>query len=60
MPKRTNITSRVNSRNRALGKNKPQGLFKLMSGIRELELARGDGEIKVTESEKKVRKHLRG
>ena len=38
----------------------PQGLFKLMSGIRELELARGDGEIKVTESEKKVRKHLRG
>ena len=38
----------------------PQGLFKLMSGIRELELARGDGELKVTESEKKVRKHLRG
>ena len=38
----------------------PQGLFKSMSGIRELELARGDGEIKVTESEKKVRKHLRG
>ncbi len=38
----------------------PQGLFKLMSGIRELEQARGDGEIKVTESEKKVRKHLRG
>jgi len=31
-----------------------------MSGIRELEQARGDGEIKVTESEKKVRKHLRG
>ena len=38
----------------------PQGLFKLMSGIRELELARGDGRIHVTESEKKVRKHLRG
>ena len=38
----------------------PQGLFKLMSGIRELEQARGDGEIKVTKSEEKVRKHLRG
>ena len=38
----------------------PQGLFKLMSGIRELEQARGNGRIHVTESEKKVRKHLRG
>ncbi len=38
----------------------PQGLFKLMSGIRELEQARGDGMIKVTKSEEKVRKHLRG
>ena len=38
----------------------PQGLFKLMSGIRELEQARGDGSIHITESEKKVRKHLRG
>ena len=38
----------------------PHGLFKLVSGIRELELAYGDGEIKVTESEKIVRKKLRG
>jgi N-acetylneuraminate synthase len=38
----------------------PQGLFKLMSGIRELEQARGDGVIGVTESEKLMRKHLRG
>jgi N-acetylneuraminate synthase len=38
----------------------PQGLFKLMSGIRELEQARGDGTIEVTKSEEKVRKHLRG
>jgi N-acetylneuraminate synthase len=38
----------------------PQGLFKLVSGIRELERAYGDGIIKVTESEKAVRKKLRG
>ena len=38
----------------------PQGLFKLMSGIRELEQARGNGVIGVTESEKLMRKHLRG
>ena len=37
----------------------PQGLFKLVSGIRELEQAHGDGEIKVTDSEKPVRKKLR-
>jgi N-acetylneuraminate synthase len=38
----------------------PQGLFKLVSGIRELEQAHGDGKIKVTDSEKPVRKKLRG
>ena len=38
----------------------PQGLFKLVSGIRELELAYGDGIIQVTESEKPVREKLRG
>jgi len=38
----------------------PQGLFKLVSGIRELEKAYGDGSINVNESEKDVRKKLRG
>ena len=38
----------------------PQGLFKLVSGIREIERAYGDGKIKVTTSEKSVRKKLRG
>jgi len=38
----------------------PQGLIKLVKGIRELELAYGDGVKKVTEAEKKVRKKLRG
>ena len=38
----------------------PQGLFKLVSGIRELEAAYGDGIIQVTESEKPVREKLRG
>jgi len=38
----------------------PWGLFKLVSGIRELEDAYGDGVIKVTESEQPVRKKLRG
>jgi len=37
----------------------PQGLFKLVSGIRELEKAYGDGIINITESEKDVRKKLR-
>ena len=37
----------------------PQGLMKLVSGIRELEAAFGDGVIRVTESEKEVRKKLR-
>lgn len=38
----------------------PWGLFKLVSGIRELEAACGDGVIKVTESEIPVRTKLRG
>jgi len=38
----------------------PHGLFKLVSGVRELELAYGDGVIEVTESEKPVREKLRG
>jgi N-acetylneuraminate synthase len=38
----------------------PWGLFKLISGIRELEQAYGDGVIKVTESEIPVRAKLRG
>ena len=38
----------------------PWGLFKLVSGIRELEAAYGDGVIKVTESEIPVRTKLRG
>ena len=38
----------------------PWGLFKLVSGIRELEAAYGYGVIKVTESEIPVRKKLRG
>ena len=38
----------------------PHGLFKLVSGIRELEDAYGDGVIQVTESEKPVREKLRG
>ena len=38
----------------------PQGLFKLVSGIRELEKSYGNGKIEVTESEKPVRKKLRG
>jgi len=37
----------------------PQGLFKLVSGIRELETSYGDGIISVTNSEKEVRKKLR-
>tara|TARA_B100000212_G_scaffold329267_1_gene294316 strand:- start:2523 stop:3380 length:858 start_codon:yes stop_codon:yes gene_type:complete len=38
----------------------PWGLFKMVNGIRELERAYGDGKISVTESEKVVRKKLRG
>jgi N-acetylneuraminate synthase len=38
----------------------PQGLIKLVKGIRELEEAFGDGIIQVTESEKIIRNKLRG
>jgi len=38
----------------------PQGLIKLVKGIRELEEAFGDGMIQVTESEKIIRNKLRG
>jgi len=38
----------------------PQGLIKLVRGIRELELAYGDGIKKVTKNELPVRKKLRG
>ena len=38
----------------------PQGLIKLVKGIRELEEAYGDGIIRVTDSEMPVRSKLRG
>jgi len=38
----------------------PQGLIKLVKGVRELEIALGDGNKVVTEGEKKVRLKLRG
>lgn len=38
----------------------PQGLFKLVSGIRELEIASGDGLLGVTTSELPFREKLRG
>ena len=38
----------------------PQGLIKMVRGIRELELALGDGIKRVTESELPIRKKLRG
>ena len=38
----------------------PQGLIKLVKGVRELEEAYGDGVIQVTESEKPIRTKLRG
>jgi len=38
----------------------PHGLIKLVKGIRELEQAYGDGEIKITESQIPVRSKLRG
>ena len=38
----------------------PQGLIKLVRGIRDLELCIGDGKIRVTEGEKEIRRKLRG
>lgn len=38
----------------------PQGLIKLVKGVRELEVALGDGVKRVTDGEKPVRKKLRG
>jgi len=38
----------------------PQGLIKLVKGIRELEEAYGDGKIQITESQIPVRNKLRG
>jgi len=38
----------------------PQGLFKLVSGIRELEIAYGNPELIPTEGEEEIRKKLRG
>ena len=38
----------------------PQGLIKLVKGVRELEVALGDGKKRVTEGELPVRKKLRG
>tara|TARA_Y100000593_G_C4304502_1_gene335065 strand:+ start:1005 stop:1829 length:825 start_codon:yes stop_codon:yes gene_type:complete len=38
----------------------PQGLIKMVKGIRELEIALGDGVKRVTEGEKAPRKKLRG
>ena len=38
----------------------PQGLIKLVKGIRELEVALGDGNKVVTKSEEKIKKKLRG
>lgn len=38
----------------------PQGLIKLVKGIRELEEAYGDGQIKITDSQIPVRNKLRG
>jgi len=38
----------------------PQGLIKLVKGVRELEISYGDGCVGVTEAEKPVRKKLRG
>ena len=36
----------------------PQGLIKLVKGVRELEVSLGDGIKVVTEGEKKIRKKL--
>lgn len=38
----------------------PQGLIKLVKGVRELEQAYGDGLIQITDSEKIIRTKLRG
>tara|TARA_B110000211_G_scaffold234565_1_gene304787 strand:+ start:2629 stop:3453 length:825 start_codon:yes stop_codon:yes gene_type:complete len=38
----------------------PQGLIKMVKGIRELEIAYGDGVKRVTDSELPIRKKLRG
>ena len=38
----------------------PQGLIKLVRGVRELEISLGDGVKRVTEGEKPIRKKLRG
>ena len=38
----------------------PQGLIKLVKGIRELETSFGDGKIQVTDGEKQIRNKLRG
>jgi N-acetylneuraminate synthase len=38
----------------------PQGLIKLVKGIRELEIALGSGEKIVTKAEEQIRKKLRG
>jgi N-acetylneuraminate synthase len=38
----------------------PQGLIKLVRGVRELEISLGDGIKRVTEGEKAIRKKLRG
>ena len=38
----------------------PQGLIKLVRGIRELESALGDGIKRVTDAEQEIKKKLRG
>jgi len=38
----------------------PQGLIKMVKGVRELEIALGDGDKIITESEKSIRRKLRG
>ena len=38
----------------------PQGLIKLVKGIRELEISYGDGELGCTEAELVIAKKLRG
>ncbi len=43
-----------------LGSLEPQGLIKLVKGIRELEIALGDGVKRLTEGELPARKKLRG
>ena len=43
-----------------LGSVEPQGLIKLVKGIRELEIAYGDGKKVITDGEKPIRKKLRG